>query len=96
MFRVTPNATPSGCVLKLEGWLAGPLVQELEACWRRNMTLRQGQQLIVDLTDVHFVDEGGQQLLTHMYRAGVVFVAKGCEMPELVREISGERMVGRT
>jgi ABC-type transporter Mla MlaB component len=96
MFRVTPNATPSGCVLKLEGWLAGPLVQELEACWRRNMTLRHGQQFVVDLTDVQFVDDGGQRLLTDMFRAGVVFVAKGCEMPELVREISDERVAGRT
>jgi hypothetical protein len=96
MFRVTPNATPSGCVLKLEGWLAGPLVQELDACWRRTASLRAGQRLCVDLTDVHFVDARGRQLLTDMYRAGVMFVAKGCEMPELVREISEERVAGRT
>jgi hypothetical protein len=30
-----------------------------------------------------------------MYHAGVVFVAKGCEMPELVREISDTSAVGR-
>jgi hypothetical protein len=49
----------------------------------------------VDLSDLHFVDPGGRQLLTDMYRAGVVFVAKGCEMPELVREISGAGDTGR-
>jgi hypothetical protein len=31
-----------------------------------------------------------------MYRAGVAFVTKGCDMPELVREIRDSSAAGRT
>jgi ABC-type transporter Mla MlaB component len=95
MFRVTAMSTSDGLVLKLEGWLSGAVVHELESCWRRSMSVHDGLRMSVDLSDVHFVDSAGRQLLTDMYRAGVTFVARGCEMPELVREISDVRDAGR-
>jgi len=76
-------------VLKLEGWLSGAVVRELDMCWQRALTARDGQRMAVDLSELYFVDPDGRELLTEMYRAGVTFVAKGCEMRELVREISG-------
>lgn len=89
MFRATASSTSDGFVLKLEGWLSGAVVHELDTCWRRTLRLHDGQGMAVDLSELYFVDPAGRQLLTEMYRAGVTFVAKGCEMPELVREIAG-------
>jgi hypothetical protein len=89
MFRATASSTSDGFVLKLEGWLSGAVVRELDTCWRRTLRANDGHRMAVDLSELYFVDPDGRQLLTEMYRAGVTFVAKGCEMPELVREISG-------
>ena len=41
----------------------------------------------MDLTDVWLVDGAGQALLTRMYRAGARFMARGCVLREMVREI---------
>ena len=95
MLRITSKTTPDGFVLKLEGWLSGAWVRELDLCWRGTTPL-DGQRVCVDLGDVCFVDADGRELLTSMYRAGVVFVTRGCEMPELVREIRDSSAVGRT
>jgi hypothetical protein len=94
MLRITSRTTPDGFVLKLEGWLSGAWVRELDLCWRA--IALEGQYVSVDLGDVCFVDAGGRELLTSMYRAGVAFVTKGCDMPELVREIRDSSAAGRT
>jgi hypothetical protein len=86
MFRITTKNAADKSVLKLEGWLSGPWVKELDTCWRT--ATNTGRQVCVDLSEVYYVDDAGRQLLTLMYRAGVGFVTKGCVMPELVREIS--------
>jgi anti-anti-sigma regulatory factor len=86
MFRITTQNEADKSVLKLEGWLSGPWVKELDTCWR--IATNTGRQLSVDLSEVYYVDDAGRQLLTLMYRAGVGFVTKGCVMPEMVREIS--------
>lgn len=87
MLRITEQTSGAELVLRLEGGLAGPWVQELEACWRA-AAARPGQQLRVDLRSVGQIDAAGRDLLTAMYRAGARFVASGCVMPEIVREIS--------
>jgi ABC-type transporter Mla MlaB component len=88
MFRITPNIEDDELVLKLEGCLAGDWVRELDACWREATTALEGRSVRVDLRGVCHVDEAGRELMTLMYRAGARFVATGCVMPELVREIA--------
>lgn len=88
MFRITSRDGGGEYLLKLEGCLTGAWVPELDACWRKANQLLPGRRIRVDLTDVCHVDEAGRDLMTLMYRAGVRFVARGCLMPELVREIS--------
>jgi hypothetical protein len=85
MFRITTYNLPDSAVLKVEGTLTGPWVDELENCWRRT---RPDGPVKVDLSDVCWVDDAGRDLLTLMYHAGVRFVARGCVIPELVKEIS--------
>jgi hypothetical protein len=47
---------------------------------------------VVDLTDVTFVDEGGEALLAEMQSAGTEFVASGVENKHLVAGLArGER-----
>ena len=94
MFRATGSMTTRGFVLKLEGQLSGAMVRELDSCWRQAMHTHETDRIFVDLSELYFVDPGGRDLLTDMYRAGVTFVTTGCEMPELLREISSGTATG--
>lgn len=88
MFRITTHTTDGELVLKLEGSLTGPWVAELDACWRGGIETLDGRRIRVDLTAVCHVDEAGRDLMTRMYRGGAHFLARGCVMPEVVREIA--------
>jgi hypothetical protein len=87
MLRITIQPAGDELVMKLEGCLAGAWVDELEACWRHTRT-PDGGRLRVDLRGVCHVDEAGRELMTRMYLAGAAFVASGCVMPEVVREVT--------
>lgn len=87
MLRITTERAGSELVMKLEGCLEGASVPEVEAVWRE-AAMSHNRPVRVDLVDVCHVDERGRVLMTEMFRAGVRFTARGCEMPELVREIS--------
>ena len=88
MFRITSINTGDEFVLKVEGYLAGPCVPELEQCWRQASGTLNGRSLLIDLREVWHVDESGRKLMTEMFHANVRFLARGCVMPEIVREIS--------
>jgi len=87
MLRITIQRADDDVVMKLEGWLAGPWVDELEACWCQARTAGGGR-VRVDLRSVCQVDAAGRELMTRMHRAGAAFVASGCVMPEVVREVT--------
>jgi hypothetical protein len=61
------------------GQLAGPWVGELKEEW--NLRHRESPSLhpLVDLSDVTFIDEPGEELLREMQNQGVKFVARGVE-----------------
>ena len=88
MLRITTQDADNELVIRLEGCLSGAWVRELAACWREAIQARQGRRVRVDLRDVCHVDAPGQALMTEMHRAGAVFLAAGCVMPEILREIS--------
>jgi anti-anti-sigma regulatory factor len=94
MFRITTDRAVDRVVLKLEGCLWGAWVGELDECWREVMKTLKGRPLLIDLTDLCSVDETGRRLLTLIYRDGAAFVASGCVMPEMVREISESADIG--
>jgi anti-anti-sigma regulatory factor len=95
MFRITPDTRDDELVLKLEGCLAGPWVRELDEFWRDAARTLQGRHIRVDLREVCHVDAAGRELMTLMYLEGVRFIAKGCVMPEVVREIEESVHAGR-
>jgi hypothetical protein len=88
MFRITEQRASGDLVLKLEGRFSRAWVNELDGCWRRAAEAQRTGRIWVDLSDVDLVDVAGQEQLTRMHRAGVLFTTRGCVMRELVREIS--------
>ncbi|MBN1569776.1 MAG: hypothetical protein JXA73_18165 [Acidobacteria bacterium] len=87
MLRITSHEDGGTVRLKLEGMLKGPWVPEMEQTWRKVYSDRN-KALIVDLTDVDFVDTAGKYLLALMHAHGAGFVAVTPLMNELVAEIS--------
>lgn len=87
MLRITLRPSDDIVVIQLEGCLAGPWVAELEDCWLHALG-SHGGRVRVDLRSVCHVDEDGRTLMTRMHKAGAVFMAAGCLMPEVVREVT--------
>jgi hypothetical protein len=89
MLRITSHENNGTVCFKLSGKLKGTWVPEMEQCWR-NANTGRNKALIVDLTDVEFVDTAGRYLLTLMHAYGASFVADTPLMTELVAEISAQ------
>lgn len=87
MLRITTQGTDKGLVMKLEGCLAGAWVTEVWISWEAARAL-YGGEIEVDLRSVCHTDDAGRELMTAMYLAGARFLAAGCAMPEVVREIT--------
>jgi anti-anti-sigma regulatory factor len=77
MLRITATEAK----LTLYGQLAGPWVAELKSAWDESL-------LVVDLTDVTFVDEAGARVLCAMKDAGVRFVARGVDTKQLLDDLN--------
>jgi hypothetical protein len=88
LLRITLHDSDTDLVVKLEGCLAGPWVGELESCWVDAAPRLGERRLQVDLRGVCHVDRRGRALLGRLHDAGAEFMASGCEMPEVVREIA--------
>jgi anti-anti-sigma regulatory factor len=87
MLRITTSDYPRVLTLRLEGRLEGPWVQELEKCWKSNLSNTTRPSLRVDLTGVTFIDAAGKDRLAAMHRQGVEFIADDCLTKALVEEI---------
>ena len=87
MLRITLRPADDMVVIQLEGCLTGAWVAELETCWRQALAA-YSTSVRVDLRSVCHVDDAGRTLMTQMHRAGAAFMASGCVMPEVVREVT--------
>ena len=88
MLKITghPYAARHGMLLVVEGRLAGPWVKELEIhCLE--MSENQQQCVMIDLTNVTFIDAEGKALLTRLWQEGVELRASGCLTRCVVEEI---------
>ncbi len=72
------------------GQLAGPWVEELRVCWNHARGPSPLERQLVDLSDVTFIDEAGEQLLSEMHVAGVEFVAAGVETKHLLESLAAK------
>lgn len=74
MFRAELNRFADGSLLKMEGRLVGDWANEVKSLLARGPV---SKGLIVDLTEVSYVDAVGEQVLTWLSSLGARFVAKG-------------------
>jgi hypothetical protein len=84
MLRVSFSDTAGGQRWSLYGRLAGPWVDELRSCWQQLRARAPRAPAVVDLKDVTYIDESGEELLSEMETAGATFVVAGVENKHLL------------
>ena len=52
--------TSDAVVLKLEGSVTGPWVEELQKAWKMSVEMAAGERVSIDLRAVSFVDDSGR------------------------------------
>jgi anti-anti-sigma regulatory factor len=68
MLRITVREERGRAILKLEGNLSGPWVNELERCWQE--TIFCPEHIIIDLSQVRQFDAHAKSVLLAMHVAG--------------------------
>ncbi len=71
VLRITIQKTSNVVLLKLEGSVKGPWVEELQKVWLTSANMSGGVPVSVDLGGVTFVDARGRDLLLQMRKDGV-------------------------
>jgi anti-anti-sigma regulatory factor len=80
MLRITPIASKGAVILRLEGKLIGPWVNELKSYCQ---TVREGgSPLSLEMTEVSFADRSGLALLRGLKESGVELA----DCPPLISE----------
>jgi len=83
MLRITTRNEATATVFVIEGKLISPWAQELEKCWRSAISaepcgsIPPARPILVDLTKVTFIDDGGKQLVARMRQSGVRLTGAG-------------------
>lgn len=90
MFRLTEQATADRLVLKLEGRCSAEALDDLVASWVAARLKADGRPIWIDLTDVLHVDDVMLRQLARMHSAGARFLARGCLMHYIVRQITDQ------
>lgn len=85
VIRITAQQESSTTRLFLEGKLAGACVDELDKCWQTCPS--EEVALLVDLTNVSFVDDHGKELLARMYSRGIKLFSTSLMTKCLIEEI---------
>jgi len=70
MLRINVQESGEITSFRHEGKLKGDWVRELERCWIHVRDVRPEMPLLVELSDVSFVDESGKSLLSRMASQG--------------------------
>lgn len=90
MFRLTEQTAPDRLVLKLEGRGSAEVLDDLVASWVAARLKAAGRPIWIDLTDVLHVDDVVLRQLARMHVAGARFIARGCLMHYVVRQITDQ------
>jgi anti-anti-sigma regulatory factor len=90
VLRIAIRSTEDQDTWILEGRLAGQVVDELTASWRREVIEEPRRKRVVDLLDVTFVDEYGERALLEMKLDHAQFVVRGVYMKSLLANL-GQR-----
>jgi len=97
MLRITRTQTETEQRWILCGQLTIPWITELRTCWEQFRQTELRGRAIIDLSEVTFIDESGEKLLSEMRGAGAEFVATGVDTIHLLNHLTakGERPLRR-
>ncbi|MGA7854242.1 MAG: hypothetical protein WCA15_13025 [Candidatus Acidiferrales bacterium] len=74
--RVTLHEESDATILRIEGRIVGPWVQELDRAWRLAAASLGSKTFLVDLCGVMHMDAAGRQVLADIHqRTGAEFLA---------------------
>lgn len=88
MLMITEQLNADVLIFLLAGALAGDWAVEFKRCWLDAVSKSKGSRIIVDLTEVTFVDELGREVLGRMMNEGAELVARDVLMKSIVEEIA--------
>jgi anti-anti-sigma regulatory factor len=86
VIRITCHDEAEITRLVLEGKLAGQCVDELDKCW--HSAPAKWASLVIDLTGVSYIDEGGKQLLKQMLDHGATLISSSLMSRCLIDELN--------
>jgi hypothetical protein len=97
MLRITNTATANELRWTVCGRLTKPWVEELRSAWALARLQSAERKCVVDITDVIFIDEDGEELLRAMKADGAQFVARGVDTKHLIENLKtkGKRPLRR-
>ena len=85
VIRITCHNESAITRLVIEGKLAGACVDELDKCWQTCPS--DEVAVLVDLTNVSFVDDHGKELLARMHNKGIKLFSTNLMTKCLIEEI---------
>ena len=96
MMKATRIQEGDQLMIRVEGRLAGPWVEELERSWRDAADTQSAARVQVHLAGVSYIDDAGKQLLRKMHQSGTRILAAGCLTRAIVEEVEGTRAKHRS
>ena len=87
MLRIAIRSTEDQDTWILEGRLAGQVVEELTASWKRAVSEEPRRKRVVDLVGVTLVDQYGEQALLAMKIHNAEFALHGVYMKSLLASL---------
>lgn len=81
--------------LELHGSITGEWIGVLERHWREILEAAPSAVVIVELSNVVFIDAAGEQLLRRMAQRGVELEGDGCMNRYVIDKLSGGMSEGR-
>ena len=94
MLRISIDESEEAVLLRLEGQLIGPWVQDVEQCWRKTFARLGSRTVPVDLSAVNFVDASGGALLIRMHEAGFRLAGENPATGHLLDQVHSEGIWG--
>jgi anti-anti-sigma regulatory factor len=94
MLRITRESEPDGSavVLRLEGRISGPWVEELRRTCDRDLLLpgRNGRGFVLEMSEVSFIDAEGVALLRDLTARRVSFANCSAFVAEQLKEVADD------
>ena len=87
MLKISTKERPGSLIFILEGRLCGAWAAEAEVAWARALSASHGQEILLDLGGVTFIDRAGEALLASMLARGTKVRATGVMISHLVQEV---------